>query len=126
MPSAGFRYVYWPDSAAPEYLGGLRRWPSGMVDVVIIRDADIAAAYRVRCGRHGNPFLPGVLFWSVEGAAWFVTRSAVELLSPDAPNAPNRAHPMPPTIAALAEPFAAERYSMRIPPRHQPPTTGVA
>lgn len=46
MPSAGFRYIYWPNSAEPECVGGLRRWRSGFADVLIIRDSHIATAYR--------------------------------------------------------------------------------
>lgn len=134
---AGYTMVLWPSVEDPELICGLRIWPRfSLVDVVVVAQEDVAAAYQVRCDFNGNPFNPGILLWSVEGWTTQVVDGAVKLDPPSVPNPHATVFVMPESIARMVAPLrqgfltmppvssAEEPATSEQPPPYEKPFSG--
>ncbi|MFZ2116297.1 MAG: hypothetical protein WCB73_23790 [Pseudonocardiaceae bacterium] len=95
---------------APFALVAAYQWED-YVDLVTIRCFDRVTTARVPAPHHGrvDVFTPEVVVWAHEGPPQWALRALLDLIHPQHPHAPARAHPAPP--------------SLRIPRAEQRPTT---
>lgn len=119
---AGYTMVFWPSVEDPELICGLRIWPRfSLVDVVVIVEEDVAAAYRVRCDVNSNPFSLGILLWSLEGWTTQVVDGAVELNPPNVDDPHATVFVMPESIVRMVAPLRQGFIPLSSPPSAEEP-----